>query len=128
MKQGASITALSAARFYTPLIVLFAFSLLAAQAPGEGVGFSAGMAGALALLTHVLVFGAGAARRAFPPALARLVLSLGLIAVSAGVGAPRFLYAPQLLEGGLFAVTIAAAFLIIAVIVGRVPTLRDEAS
>lgn len=126
MKPGAHISLGAAARFYTPLIALFALSLLATRAPGAGVGFVAGLTTALALVVHVLVFGAGAARRAFPPTLARVVLVLGLVAAAIGAGLPGLRFAPQALEAGLFATTIAAAALVLAVLVGRVPALRDE--
>lgn len=126
MKPGAHISLGAAARFYTPLIALFAFSLLATRAPGAGVGFVAGLTAALALVVHVLVFGAGAARQAFPPTLARVVLVLGLVAAAVGAGLPGLRFAPQALEAGLFATTIAAAALVLAVLVGRVPALRDE--
>jgi multisubunit Na+/H+ antiporter MnhB subunit len=126
MKPGANFFVVTVARFYTPLIVLFALSLLAVRAPAGGVGFVAGLAGALALVVHALVFGADAARKAVPPALARALLAVGLIAAAAGAGAPRWPFAPQVLEAGLFAVTVAAVSLVLAVLIGRAPTLRDE--
>lgn len=126
MKPGAHISARAAARFYTPLIVLFALSVLVARAPGGGVGFTAGLAVALALTAHALVLGANAARTAVPPALARTLLAFGLIAVAAGAGAPRLLAAPQILEGGLFLVTVAGAALVLSVLLGRAPTLRED--
>lgn len=126
MKPGANIALGAAARFYTPLILLFALSLMAARAPGTGIGFVAGLAAGLALFVHVLVFGAGAARKAFPPTIARVVLVLGLIATAAGAGAPNMAFAPQVLEGGLLAATFAGVALLLAVLVGRAPTLRDE--
>lgn len=127
MKRGANIAALSASRFYAPLIALFALSLLAVRAPGVGVGFVAGLALALMLTVHVLAAGAGAARRAVPPAMARALLCLGLIAVAASAGAPRLAMAPQLLEAGLFAVTVSGASLFLTVLIGRAPTLREDA-
>ncbi|MEZ6024243.1 MAG: MnhB domain-containing protein [Hyphomonadaceae bacterium] len=78
MKPGAQIVLAAAARFYTPLIVLLGLSLLAARAPGGGVGFIAGLAFVAALILHALVFGAAASRAAFPPWIARIALSLGL--------------------------------------------------
>ena len=126
MKPGANIALGAAARFYTPLMLLFALSLTAARAPGAGIGFVSGLAAGLALFVHVLVFGAAASRRAFPPTMARFVLVLALIASAAGAGAPNMMFAPQVLEGGLFAATFAGVALVIAVLVGRAPTLRDE--
>jgi hypothetical protein len=126
MKRPAQIVLLAAARFYTPLIMLFAFALLAFRPSGTGVGFVAGMAFALMLALHVLVFGAEAARMAAPPFLTRIVLALGLIAAAAGAGLPEWSLAPPFVEGGVFAVTAAAAALMLAAFVGRAPSLRDE--
>lgn len=125
MKRGAHVVATAVARLYTPLALVFAFTIIAMRAPGAGVGFVAGLAFALALLLHALVFGAAAAKAAFPPLASRLVMALGLGVALSGAGAPRLPYAPQLIEAGLFAVTIAAASLMIAALFGRLPTLRD---
>lgn len=127
MRAGAHVVLRAAAKLHTPLIVLLALSLFVVRAPGGGVGLVAGLAFALALILHALVFGAAAARRAAPPMLARALVGLGLIAAVLGVAAPRLLYAPQIVEAGLFAVTAGALSLVIAVLVGRAPTLRDEA-
>lgn len=125
MKRSTHVVLAAAARLYAPLIVLFAFAVMAMRAPGAGVGFLGGLAFGLALVLHALVFGAGAARAAFPPAAARLVLAGGAVAATLGAGAPGLAYAPQLIEGGLFAATASAAALIISVLFGRLPTLRD---
>jgi hypothetical protein len=71
------------------------------------------------------VFGAAAAKLAFPPLAARFTLALGLAAALTGAGAPRLSFAPQLIEAGLFAATIATASLAILTLFGRLPTLRD---
>lgn len=126
MKRSAQIVLLSAARFYMPLIVLFAVALLALRDAGTGVGFIAGLALSLMLALHVLVFGADAARVAAPPFLSRVVLVLGVVAAAAGAGLPQWAYAPALIEGGVFAATAAAAALILAALIGRAPSLRDE--
>lgn len=126
MKEGAHIALAAAARFYTPLMALFALALLALRPAGGGVGFVAGLAFILVLLTHVLVFGAVAARAAAPPIATRLLMALGLAALVAGATSP-VLFAPQLVEGGLFVIMAAGGALMIAVIVGRAPTMRDEA-
>jgi multisubunit Na+/H+ antiporter MnhB subunit len=126
MKAGAHIILLSAARFYAPLIVLIALVLLVLREPGAGIGFTAGAVFALALALHVLIFGAAAARVAFPPFVARLLAGLGLALAVLSAGAPRLPGAAQALEGGLFLVMAAGASLILAVLAGRAPTLRDE--
>jgi multisubunit Na+/H+ antiporter MnhB subunit len=125
VKPGAEIILVGAARLYAPLIALFALTLLSAYAPGNGVGFVAGLAFALVLVLHALVFGADALRTAFPPVLMRLVLAAGVIAAVIGAGAPGLRFAPQTLEAGLAAATAAACGLIVAVLFGRAPTLRD---
>jgi multisubunit Na+/H+ antiporter MnhB subunit len=126
VKPGAHIILLAAARFYTPLIALVALALLMLRDAGTGAGFTAGLVFAAALAAHLLVFGAAAARKAFPPVLARILAAFGLIAALAGAAAPRLMFAPQLIEAGLFALMVAGASLVLAVIIGRAPTLRDE--
>jgi multisubunit Na+/H+ antiporter MnhB subunit len=125
LKPGAQIILLSAARLYAPLILLFALTLLSARAPGGGVGFMSGLAVALALVLHALVFGAARSRTAFPVAAMRLVLAAGVVAALAGAGTPGWRYAAHAIEAGLTAATAASASLIIAVLFGRAPTLRD---
>ncbi len=116
----------AAARFYTPLIALFAATLLLRAPAGAGIGLTAGLAFVLALLLHVLVFGAAAARAAAPPLICRLLLALGLSFALTGTLSPSFGNASQLTEGGLFIVTAASGALILTVLIGRAPTMRDE--
>ncbi|MBC7768118.1 MAG: hypothetical protein H7124_04975 [Phycisphaerales bacterium] len=125
MKAGAQIIISNALRSYAPLILLFALTLLVARAPGSAIGLSAGLAFALALALHALVYGAAAFCAAFPPVLARLLLMLGVIAAMVGAGLPRWVFAPQLIEGGVFAATSASAALVVAVLFGRASMLRD---
>ena len=125
MKANSDAIVVAAARFFTPLMALFALMLLAGRGAGGGVGFVAGMGFGLLLLLHALTFGAAAARSAFPPILARLVLALGVVGVCAGAGLPNWPFAPQLIEAGAFLSTIAAAALVLQVLFGRAPTLRD---
>jgi multisubunit Na+/H+ antiporter MnhB subunit len=126
MKRPAQIVLLTAARFYMPIVTLFACALLALRPAGSGVGLAAGLAAALMLALHMLVFGAEAARAAAPPFLSRCVLVLGLSASAIGAGLPRWAFAAHMVEGGVFAATAAGIALIIAAIAGRAPSLRDE--
>lgn len=126
MMRAAQILLLSAARYYAPLIALFALALMALYAPGAGIGLLAGLAFALALALHGIVFGADAARAAFPPFVARILLSLGLIAAIAAAGAPGLIYAAYVMEAGLFAATASASSLILIALMGRALGLRDE--
>jgi multisubunit Na+/H+ antiporter MnhB subunit len=127
LKPGAHIVAAAASRFGAPLITLFACLILAGGGAGSGVGFVAGLALGLVLVLHALVFGADAARAALAPALARLLLGLGVIAAVASAGLPGLRYAAQIMEAGVFIATAAGIALTIQVVFGRVPTLRDDA-
>lgn len=127
MRDSANVVLAAAARFYTPLIALFALILLVTRPADAGVGFVAGLAFALALAAHALVFGASAARAAAPPWLMRAVAAVGLVAAVVGASAPRVPFAAELVEGGLFVVTAAGGALLIAVLFGRAPTMRDQA-
>lgn len=126
MKASANVVLGAAARFYTPLITLFAAILLIGRAAGTGVGFISGLAFTMALAVHALVFGLDAARAALPPIATRLILAVGLVAAFLGVALPRWAFAPQLTEAGLFAVTAAGCGLLLLVLIGRAPTMRDE--
>ena len=125
MKLGTQVIAAAAARLITPLLALFALALLALRAPGDGVGFVAGLAFGLVLMLHALTFGAVAARIAFPTPLARFLLVIGILMLCAGAGLPAFAYARQIVEAGAFAVTVAASALVLQALFGRAPTLRD---
>jgi hypothetical protein len=127
MKSDHTVLA-AAARLYTPLIVLFALTLLIVRPAGGGVGLLGGFAFVLALIVHALVFGAGAARAAAPAFLMRLLVALGLAAATFGAMVPRVLFARELIEAGLFAVTAAGGALVITALFGRAPTMRDQAS
>jgi hypothetical protein len=127
MKEGAHAALAAAARFYTPLIVLFSLTLLVVRPAGGGVGLIAGLAFLMALTVHALVFGADAARAAAPPFLMRLIAALGLAGAVAGMAAPRMLFARELGEAGAFGVTAAGGALVIAVLFGRAPAMRDAA-
>ena len=126
--NGAHIVLAAATRFYMPLIVLFAMTLLVVRPSGSGVGLLAGFAFVLAIIVHALVFGASAARAAAPPFLMRVLMALGVAAATFGATVPRALFAPELIEAGLFAVTSAGGALVITVLFGRAPTMRDQAS
>lgn len=123
--RGAQVVVAAAARFFTPLMALFALALLATRAPGDGVGVVAGLGLGLLLVLHALTFGADAARAALPTWLARLMLASGVIVLCVGAGLPGFAYAAQLIEAGAFAITIGGAAIAIQTLFGRAPTLRD---
>lgn len=126
MNPGAHIIIAAAARFFIPLTALFALLLLASNDAGGGVGLAAGLAFALVLALHALVFGAAEARAAAPPWLARLVLGAGVAMALVCAGLPALRLSAQLIEAGLFAATTAAAALTIQALFGRAPTLLGE--
>lgn len=123
--KGAGHVLAATARLYGPLAVLLALVLLSMAPAGRGVGLTAGLLAGLALVLHALVFGVAASKAALPPTLARVLIGLGLVAAVSGPGLPRFAYAPQLLEGGLAVLTASGAALLVQVLFGRVPTLRE---
>lgn len=125
MKAGSDAIVVAAARFFAPLMALFALSLLTGRVAGGGVGFVAGTGFGLLLMLHALTFGAVASRAAFPTILARLALALGIGGICAGAGLPGWAYAAQLIEASAFLCTVAAAALVLQVVFGRAPTLRD---
>lgn len=125
MKSGSDAIVFAAARFFAPLMALFALTLLTGRVAGGGVGFVAGLAFGLLLMLHALTFGAVAARVAFPTILARIVLAIGVACVCAGAGLPGWTFAGRLIEAGAFLSTAAAAALVLQVVFGRAPTLRD---
>ena len=126
MRDGAHSVLAAAARFYTPLIVLFALTLLLVRVPGQGVGFIAGLVFLMAFVAHALVFGAGAARAATPPPLVRALTAMGLAVAIAPALLPRMQFARELSEAGLFVLTAAGGALVIAVLFGRASTMRDQ--
>ena len=127
MKEGANVLIAATARLYIPLIALFALAMLHDRPAGAAIGFTAGAAAGAALMLHALVFGAHSARRALPPAITRLLLAAGIFAWAAGAGLSRLAYAPYLMEGGLFAITCAAAALVVQTVFGRATALRSGA-
>lgn len=126
MKATSHHVPVAAARLYLPLMALFALSLFATRTAGSGVGLLAGTIFALALAVHALVFGALAARKAFPPIAARCGLASGLLAGLTGAIAPSLAVAAQLAELGLFLATASGAALALTVLMGRAPTLHEE--
>lgn len=125
MKSGGQIVLAAAARLFTPILALFALSLFVTRAPGAGVGLVAGLAFALVIALHALVFGAAATKQALPPGLLRALLGLSLVAALLGAGAPGLRMAPKLVEGAVFVAMSSAAAFVIIVVFGRAPTLRD---
>lgn len=116
----------AASRFFAPLAMLFALTLILAAPPGTGVGFIAGLAFSLVLVLQLIVRGAPAARVTLPPWAMRLLLGCGLLLGIAGVGAPRLALSGQLVEAGAFLVCVAMTALVAMSIAGRVPAMLSD--
>ncbi len=122
MKGGVDAIVLASARFMIPAIALFALALLVRGAAGGGVGALAGLAFALLIAVHALVYGARAARTALPPAAARLLFAAGIVCVFTADLTAR---SAQVAEAGLFLICATGAALVLSVLIARAPTLRD---
>jgi multisubunit Na+/H+ antiporter MnhB subunit len=125
MKAGGQAMVAAAARLYAPILVVVALSLLIRSEAGRGMAFLAGLLFAFAPLLHALCFGAMAARRAFPPLAARVLLAGGLLASMGSLTMDDALTRSLLGEAGAFTATAAASVLIMMVLMGRAPTLPD---
>lgn len=67
------------AKFLIPLIALFAFYVQFHGDYGPGGGFQAGVILAVSVILYALIFGLNEAKRAFPPWLIRVGMSLGVV-------------------------------------------------
>lgn len=67
------------AKFLIPLIALFAFYVQFHGDYGPGGGFQAGVILAVSVILYALIFGLNEAKRAFPPWLIRVGMSLGVL-------------------------------------------------
>ncbi len=115
----------ASARWFIPICTLVALTLLTSGSPGDGAGVRAGLTFALAIAAHALVFGVAAARVAFPAWAARSALGLGMGLVALSAASPNLQFGRQAMEVGLFATVAAAASLVLMILSGRAPTLRE---
>ncbi|MEQ1618807.1 MAG: MnhB domain-containing protein [Terricaulis sp.] len=115
----------ASARWFIPFNTVFALVMLVNGSPGDGVGMRAGLTLALAMAAHGLVFGVEAAKSALPAWAARWALAVGVIAVSFAAMLPGHPIGGQVMEAGLFAMVAASAALVLTILIGRAPTLRD---
>ena len=67
------------AKFLIPLIALFGFYVQFHGEYGPGGGFQAGVILAASVILYALIFGLDEAKRAFPPWLIRIGMSLGVL-------------------------------------------------
>ena len=66
-------------KFLIPLIALFAFYVQFHGEYGAGGGFQAGVILSASIILYSLVFGLSECKRAFPPTLIRIGMSLGVL-------------------------------------------------
>ncbi len=128
MRSGTHIVLAAAVRFYAPLIVLFAAMLLAMRPAGSGVGFIAGLGFILVVILHALLAGVDATRKATPGWAMRLLAALGAAGCVVAAVTPDLMFAHHFTEAGLFLLTSAGGALVVAVLFGRAPTMREGAS
>lgn len=125
MRPAGQILVAAAARLYAPVLAVFALVVLIGKPAGAGFGFVAGLLFALGPLLHALAFGAEAARRAFPPYLARVLMVVGLLVALASLTSASGAFGDMLGEAGVFLATASAALIVSTVLIGRAPTLLD---
>ena len=85
------------AKFLIPLIALFAFYVQFHGDYGPGGGFQAGVILAASVILYALIFGLPEAKRAFPPWLIRVGMSLGVL-LYGGTGVLTFLLGAEFLN------------------------------
>lgn len=116
----------ASARWLIPIGAVFALVLLANGSPGDGAGMRAGLAFSMAIAVHALVFGVEAAKSVLPLWAARGTLGIGVAVVSFAAASPQHGVKSQVMEVGLFAVVVASTALVIAILIGRAPMLREN--
>lgn len=106
------------------VLVFFACLLLWTRASG-GVGFAAGLLLVLAITLHALVNGSRAVMALTPLLVLRVALFMGVLAAAASLMPGSFPFASTIAEAGAFACVVGAGTMIIFVLFGRAPTLRE---
>ena len=88
------------AKLLIPLIAVFAFYVQFHGDFGPGGGFQAGVILAAAVILYALIFGLDAAKKAVPPSLVRIGMSLGVL-LYGGTGVLTWLLGANFLEYGV---------------------------
>ena len=132
-------------KFLIPLICVFALYVHFHGDFGPGGGFQAGVIFASGVILYALIFGLDAAKRAVPPALVRIVMTLGVL-IYGGTGVVTWLLGenylgydvlgPKPYKGqhyGIIAVELGVLFTVTSVMVAifyafgsRQPDIDDE--
>lgn len=124
MRSAGQIALANATRALTPAIAFLALLFAAEEIPGAGV--AGGLLLGLGAIAYAIVFGAAAARRAFPPLAWRVIAGLALVGLIACACAPDWSYGRRFAEACLAAALAAALALAFTALAGRAPMLRDE--
>ena len=90
------------AKFLIALIALFAFYVQFHGDYGPGGGFQAGVILSASIILYALVFGLKEAKRAFPPRLVRIGMSLGVL-LYGGTGVVAWLLGGEFLNYSVLA-------------------------
>jgi len=85
------------AKFLIPLIALFGFYVQFHGEYGPGGGFQAGVILAASVILYALIFGLDEAKRAFPPWLIRIGMTLGVL-LYGGTGVVTFFMGGEFLN------------------------------
>lgn len=85
------------AKFLIPLIAIFGFYVQFHGEYGAGGGFQAGVIIAASVILYALIFGLDEAKRAFPPWLVRIGMTLGVL-LYGGTGVLTFLMGGEFLN------------------------------
>lgn len=85
------------AKFLIPLIAIFGFYVQFHGEYGAGGGFQAGVILAASVILYALIFGLDEAKRAFPPWLIRVGMTLGVL-LYGGTGILTFLMGGEFLN------------------------------
>lgn len=91
-------------KFLIPLIFLFALYVQFHGDFGPGGGFQAGVIFSVGLILYALVFGVDTAKQIIPPAVLRILASLGVL-IYAGTGIASLLLGGNYLEYGVLGST-----------------------
>ncbi len=88
-------------KFLIPLIALFGFYVQFHGDFGPGGGFQAGVILAASVILYALIFGLDAAKKAVPPSVVRILMTIGVL-LYGGTGVVTWLLGGEFLNYGAF--------------------------
>ena len=86
-------------KFLVPFIALFAFYVQFHGDVGPGGGFQAGVILAASVILYALIFGLEAAKKAVPPAMVRILMTIGVL-LYGGTGVVTWFLGDEFLNYG----------------------------